>query len=375
MASKEFNRKKLFETMATARLDAIVASSPSNVTYTSGTYLDIPQVTFLVTTPGGNHQGLVVNEADAMYMRRDSSISDIRDYRWCNDNTEEARTAVELLAETLKDFGLARSRIGLEEDFMPVRQRAYLQKLLPDATLEDGSWALNETRIYKLPWEIETIRKAAYYTDKAIMTGFAQARVGDTERDLATAIQSYTLRFGARTFSHTVCSSGVQGTVVHAHPLDKPICLGEVVHVDFGGKFDGYATDLSRTAIVGKPTARQHFIHQTLWDAEQFMLDAMKPGARAKDLFAIGEGTLEKAGLKYPWGTLGHSNGLLVHEGFEITRTSERIIEAGMVLNVEPTHIEEGDGRYHIEDTVLVTDSGIEVLSNYYNSGEMFSIS
>lgn len=373
MPSREFNRTKLTQAMDSQGIDCVVATSPWNVTYTSGVYLNIPQVTFLVTTRDGR-QALVINEADAFFMRNDSSLSDIRDYRFSDTTAVAAERALDLLAQILGEFDLASGRIGLEEDVMPGGYEAYLAKLLPKALFKPGSWSLNEARIHKLPWEIEVFRDAAYYTDKAIMTGFAQARVGDTERDLATAIQSYVLRSGARTFSHTVCSAGLQSTVVHAHPLDKPIKPGEAIHVDFGGCFDGYSTDLSRTAVVGPPSQRQKDIYQILWDAQQEMFSMIRPGVVARQVYEANQNFFAKAGLRYPWGTIGHSTGLLVHEGFEITATSDRVLEAGMIINIEPTHIEAGDARYHIEDSVLITDRGVEVLSSFYNSNEMFVI-
>jgi Xaa-Pro aminopeptidase len=367
---RPYNRERLVAAMDELRLDAVIASSPWNVTYTAGVDLEVPQVTYLVTTRDGR-QGLVINEADAIFMRNDADLEDIRAYPLIDDI---AGAALELLAELLSDLGLESARIGIEDDFVSAAAHRRLEEVLAGATFTGGSSAFTEARIHKLPWEIDVIRRAAYSTDKAIITGFALARVGDTERDLATAIQSCALRFGARTFSHTVCSAGLQSTVVHAHPLEKPIRQGEAVHVDFGGRFEGYSIDLSRTAVVGPPIARQAFIHQTLWDAQQQMFAAIRPGVLAKEVFATGEACLERAGLSYPWATLGHSNGLLVHDGFEITRTSDRVLEAGMVLNIEPTHIEAGDARYHIEDTVLITEDGVDVLSSYYNSSEMYVI-
>lgn len=373
MPSREFNRAKLFDAMAEAGVDAVVASSPWNVTYTAGVYLDIPQPTFLVTTRDGR-QALIVNEADAYLMRSNSSVGDVRDYRIGESMAADADEAARMLRDVLTEMGLKSGRIGIEEDILSGRAERRLGELLPEAKLRPATRCFEEARMFKLPWEVEAFRKAAYYTDKAIMTGFAQARPGDTERDLAAAIQSLALRSGAQTLCHTVCSAGVQSTVVHAYPLDKPIRPGEAIHVDFGARFDGYSTDLSRTAMVGEPNARQRDIHNVLWDAEQAMLARIKPGLVARELYDLNGEIMARHGLANPWGTIGHSTGLRVHEGFDITASCERVLEPGMILNIEPTHIEKGDARYHIEDSVVVTDTGIEILSTYYNSNEMFVI-
>jgi Xaa-Pro aminopeptidase len=370
---RAYNHDRLRKAMQQTGVDAVIASSPWNVSYLSGISIDFSLLTFLVTTQDGR-QGLVINEADAYFLRNDSTIADIRDYPYSDTTAVAGGRSVAQLAEMLRDLGLTKAMLGLEAEFLPAFYRDALAALVPDAALSNGSAALNEARIFKTPDEIEIMRKAAYYTDKAIHTGFAWSRPGDTERDVANAMQSAVLRYGATAMSHTVCSAGVQSTVVHAHPLDKPIRSGEVIHVDFGGRFGGYQTDLSRNAVVGGPTPRQRAIYQHLWEIEQMLFERIRPGVVARELFREADQAFGRAGLKYPWGTLGHSTGLLVHEGFEITRTSERVIERGMVLNIEPTHIEPNDARYHIEDTILVTDRGVEVLSNYYDPKDMYVI-
>jgi Xaa-Pro aminopeptidase len=368
---RAYNAERLNRAMDAQGIDAVIASSPCNVSYLCGISIDFTLLTFLVTTRDGR-QGLVTNEADAYFLRNNTAIADIRDYPYSDTTAVAASKAIGESAGLLGDMGLTQSRLGLELDFLPALFRDRIAASTPDAALLDGTPAMNEARLVKTADEIAIIRAAAYYTDKAIHTGFALARPGDAERDVANAMQSAVLRYGATTLSHTVCSAGVQSTVVHAHPLDKPIVVGDVIHVDFGGSFDGYHTDLSRNAIVGEPSREQRDIYHRLWEIEQLLCAAIKPGVIARDLFRLSDEAFERAGLRHLWGTLGHSTGLLVHEGFEITRTSERVIEQGMVLNIEPTHIEPGDARYHIEDTLLVTETGIEVLSNYSDPREMY---
>lgn len=371
--SRDYNRDRLEQAMVNGDLDAVIASSPWNVSYLSGVSIDYTLLTFAVTTRDGQ-QGLVINEADAYFMRNDSNITEVRDYPYSDTTGEAASKSIICLGALLSDMGLAGSRLGIEADFLPALYRDELARIVPEAVISNGSPVLNEARIYKMPAEVEIMRRAAYFTDKAIRSGFTWARPGDTERDVANAMQSALLHYGATTMSHTVCSAGVQSTVVHAHPLDKPIVSGDVIHVDFGGRFEGYQTDLARNAVVGEPNARQKEIYQHLSDIQQMLFEYVKPGVVARDIFLTAEGFFTRAGLHYPWGTIGHSTGLLVHEGFEITRSSDRVIEAGMVLNLEPTHIESGDARYHIEDTVLVGSDGVEVLSNYASTKQMFVI-
>lgn len=376
--TRAYNAPKLNAEMDARGFDAIVASSPWNASYLSGISIREDRINFtnpifLVTARDGR-QGLVINEADASFVRNDSNLADVRSFPFSDTTAVAASAAIDVVVEMLEDMGLARSRLGTEDDFLPAAYRERLGEMLPDTTLGNGSAVLNEARIYKTADEIEIMRRAAYYTDKAIYMGFAQARPGDTERDIAAMIQYCMLRLGGSTMSHTVCSAGVQSTVVHALPLNKPVRVGEVIHVDFGGMFDAYQTDLSRNAIVGEPSPQQRNIYGTLSEIHQEILASIRPGVVARDIFRMADESFEARGLAYPWGTLGHSTGLLVHEGFEITRTSDRVIEVGMILNVEPTHIERDDARYHIEDTILVIEDGIEILSNYADTRSMYVI-
>lgn len=371
--ARAYNRDRLFAAMKDAELDAVVVSSPWNVSYLAGVSINFSLLTFAVTTADGR-QGLVINEADAYFMRNDSNIENVLDYPYSDTTQIAASKSIQQLALLADNMFLKGKRLGIEADFLPARYRDEVAAALPDAVLLDGGPALNEARIYKTAEEIEILRGAAYFTDKAIRAGFTWARPGDTERDVANAMQSAILHYGAKTLSHTVCSAGVQSTVVHAHPLDKPIVRGDVIHVDFGGSFEGYQTDLSRNAVVGEPSQRQREIYRGLYEVQLMLFDAVRPGAVAREIFAKADDYFSRLGLRYPWGTLGHSTGLLVHEGFEITRTSDRVIEAGMVLNLEPTHIEHGDARYHIEDTILVKDDGVELFSNFADTSDMFVI-
>ena len=100
----------------------------------------------------------------------------------------------------------------------------------------------------------------------------------------------------------------------------------------------------------------------------------MRPGVIANDVFELSEQLHQKVGLEYPWGTIGHSTGLSVHEGFELARGSEGVVQEGMIFQIEPSHIEQGDARYHIEDSVLVVEDGVELLTTFGNASEMFVI-
>jgi Xaa-Pro aminopeptidase len=368
------NSEGLKKAIAEAELDAVIATSPYNATYCGGNFIPRASLLVCILTTMTGQQASVINEADAHYFKEYSWIQDIRSFQYADTTLLANTNAIRLWVDLLKERGLSQGKIGLELMYLPAIYSEMLARLLPDATFKEAGQVFNQARLIKTPAEIELFRIAAYNTDKAIQTAFAMARPGDTEKDIAAQMQANTLRSGADALDHTVLSSGVQGTVVHAMPMAKPVQLGEVIHVDFGGVFAGYCTDLARNAVVGKPSPKQVSIYQRLCEIHHKLLDRVRPGVVGKDLFAFSEAEFAKAGLVYPWGTLGHSTGLLVHEGFEITKNQTMAFQPGMLINIEPTHIESGDARYHIEDTVLVTENGIETLSSFSNTGAMFEI-
>ena len=369
-----FDLERLKEGMKRSNLDAVVAVSPENVTYTGGAYVQIPILSSFVVTTASGSQGVVINEADAYFFRENSWIKDIRSFRYTANSTEANRNAVGLLAELLGDLDVDSARIGIEATFFPWTFAEETRRQVPKAKWEDAGDAFNYARLVKTPDEIALFRFAAYYTDKAIMTAFADARPGDTEKGLAAEMQAKVLRFGADQLSHAHVHSGIHSTVVHALSIEKPLEPGEVVHVDFGASFAGYNTDISRNAVVQEASSKQEEIYSKLWHIEEVLFDYVRPGVLGNDVFELSEKEFKKVGLVYPWGTIGHSTGLSVHEGFELARGSEGVVEEGMIFQIEPSHIEAGDARYHIEDSVLIVSDGVELLTEFGNKPEMFVI-
>lgn len=366
-----FNRERLLEVVAGAGLDGVVAVSPANITYTGGAWVPHPLLlSFVVTTASGD-QGVVINEADEYYFNEYSWIDDIRGFRFGPAAREDA---LSLLQELIADLGLGDARLGIELSQMSATAAEHVAGALSGVTLEDAHEVFEETRLVKTPAELDLMRLAVYCTDKAIQTAFAMCRPGATEKALATIMQSNVLELGADSTGHTHVHAGTHSTIVHTLSIERPIAPGEVVHVDFGAAFAGYMTDLSRNAVCETPSPRQREIYAQLYEIEQVLIAALKPGVVASEIFALATAEFERCGLVHPWGTLGHSTGLDVHEGFEFAEGADVVLEPGMVVCVEPSHIEAGDARYHIEDTLAITEDGAQLLSDFAPITELFPI-
>lgn len=369
-----FNFERLKEGMTQRGMDAVIAISTINLTYTGGSYMrPVTGWQRAVVTTQSGAQGLIINESDAIYFREYSWIDDIRGLR-ASGGPNTSQVWLEMVTEMLADMGLRDASIGIEQGHLPSSAMDSLRQALPNARWADCEDVFEYARLVKTPGEIDLFRLAADYTMKAIQVAWALSRPGDTEKTVAARMQAAVLELGADALTHCHLHSGAHGTITHSWPMEKRLEPGEVVHIDFGGIFGGYHTDLSRNAVVVAGTPRQDAIYRHLWETEQKLIEMVRPGLPVREMWDLCEREFNKAGLVYPWSMIGHSTGLDVHEGFEISSASDVILEPGMIINLEPTHIEPNDARYHVEDSVVVTETGYELLTDILNTPEMFVI-
>jgi Xaa-Pro aminopeptidase len=346
-----------------AGFEAVVACSQVNVIYTSGVYLgvDAGRPTFMVTTASGE-RAAVVNEADEKFVAE--YVPDVRAFPF---DGKEAETAAVLLRDILEEFGLSRRKVGIEFGALSRSLFDFISNASPHVDWSDAKAVLQRARLIKTQDEIELLSAAALATDRAISQAFESSDRSTTEKTLAARIQSNALFAGADGFSHTNVNAGVHSTLGHVTSLENVINPGEVVYVDFGGKFAGYCTDLARNAVMGTPSATQADLYDRMFQIHLRVIDWLRPGITGGEVYERGQVEYEKAGLEYPWGTFGHSIGLDIHEGFEFSVGSDQVLEPSMVVCFELTHTE-ADARYHVEDMVLITDDGAEILSNADNA-------
>ena len=353
-------------------LDVTVAVSGENFTYITDTLVlsheIIPERLCMVVVPGEGDLLALVCLPEARQIRQDTWISEIRTYVEFEDDP------LVVLAQLLVELGFSTARVGIEQRFLAVAYEQRLAAALPQAALADADGAFDRARSVKTPTEIEILSAAARHTEAAIHEAFQAARPGDTEKQVADDLTSRLLRAGA-TSRWIVLAAGANTVINHPYPSGKELTAGEILRVDVGGVFDGYQSDVARTAAVGRASDEQRSVYRRLRAIERETIAAARPGRRAGDLYEVCREAYDRHGLELSGAVIGHSLGVGLHENPILRAGDETELEPGMLFNVEPATVDSQGFLYHIEDLLLVTDDEPEILTTTMDTEELFVIS
>jgi len=238
--------------------------------------------------------------------------------------------------------------------------------------LVDASPLLWDLRMIKSDREVDALRKVCDATSKAFEKGFSALRPGMTERNLAGIIMAELALQTEELPGFVMVRSGpLKYGMVNVEPFEKTLNKGDIVVTDVGGTYKYYWSDFMRMACIGEPSADQKRLFAGELAAQQAGVDAIKPGIKLHEIFDACYNTLIESGLKEHVPGLervGHGVGLDMHEPPSIAKGSDTIARPNMVLTVEPIFWDQPDhtiGNFALEDVVLVTETGHEVLSAF----------
>ncbi len=248
--------------------------------------------------------------------------------------------------------------------------RAFLQftDALPEkVSLRAADGVVSRLRVIKDGVEVERIRAAAELLEGAYALVAGLGLHGRTEGEVAWAIERHLREAGASALSFdSIVASGIRGAFPHHTPTTDVIPDDTLVTVDIGCVVDGYCSDCTRTFAVGNPGPELREAYDVTLRAQVASLDAVRPGANGRDIDAIARDLITEAGHGDHFGHgLGHGVGMEIHEAPRLARTSEDVLEVGMIVTVEPGIYLPGIGGVRIEDLVVVTEGGHEVLTGY----------
>jgi Xaa-Pro aminopeptidase len=272
----------------------------------------------------------------------------------------------ESLAVQLRN--VAASRVGFEAAHLTVARLATWKGLAGSVEWVPTARLVERRRVVKDEWEIATLKQAAARLSEVAGLLGSHLALGVSERDVARAIDRDLDRagFSAPAFD-TIVASGPNSGLPHARPTDRRLAAGDLVVLDFGGVLDGYCVDLTRMAALRPLQADGKALFLAVRDAQAAALKAVAPGTAGSIVDAAARGVLEARGLGQAFlhGT-GHGLGLDVHEAPRLGPTGagvDEVLEPGMVCTVEPGAYVDGIGGARLEDDVLVTADGCEVLT------------
>ncbi|MBI4578833.1 MAG: aminopeptidase P family protein [Planctomycetes bacterium] len=257
-------------------------------------------------------------------------------------------------------------RVGLDPAHTSVSMQATLRKACRPSRLASAPRILEQMRIVKDPSEVAAIVRAAEIAQAAFRTVVRRIRIGMTERELATALLLEMLRRGASDASFPIIvAEGPASSLPHARAGDRKIRAGSAVLIDWGATVDHYRSDLTRVVFVRRIPPRFRRMYQNVLAAQAAGIEAVRPGAAFSQVDAQARGVLRRRGMHKAFSHgLGHGLGLDIHEAPRLARSSEGVLEPGMVVTVEPGVYFPGVGGVRIEDDVLVTDNGCRVLTD-----------
>jgi Xaa-Pro aminopeptidase len=337
--------------MAEAELDALLVGQPENRRYISGftgstAWLLISQDAAIIAT-------------DSRYWEQ--AQSECPDYALAQVRVRPELLLPEMLAQT------GARRVGFESQHATYAEVEACRTAAPDYEWIPAADLILELRAVKDEAEIAAMRRAIRLADEALAAALAQMRPGMMERDVAWLIESYMRTHGAQGASFdTIVACGPNGARPHARAGDAPIVAGEPVVIDMGAMLDGYCSDLTRTVCLGEPNDPERFwsVYQTVLRAQLAAEAAIAPGKSGREVDAVARDLIGAAGYGENFGHgLGHGVGLAIHESPRLSMHFDSALAAGHFVTVEPGIYLPGWGGVRIEDIVLVTADGVEVLT------------
>jgi Xaa-Pro aminopeptidase len=356
-------RDRLVRQLRRLQLPLLIVSNPLNVTYLTGFTGDS---SYLLLGP--EHLVLVSDGRYATQIEEECPALD----------TYIRATTGERMPEALqKVIGrMPFDRVGVESQSMSLAEYSDLQRRLPRVAMTATDGLVEELRQCKDAGEVAEIRRAIGMAERAFQMFRASLRPGDTEKEAADAMEQYLRRAGAESSAFaTIVGVGGRAALPHGRPSATTIPEQGLVLVDWGAAA-GYHSDLTRVLAIRRIPTKLRAAHEVVLRAQDRAIRSIRPGAVAKNIDAEARAVIEESGFGpfFNHGT-GHGIGLEIHEAPALRPNSDTVLKPGMVVTVEPGIYLPGLGGIRIEDDVLVTRDGCEVLSSLPRTLDELTIS
>ena len=273
--------------------------------------------------------------------------------------------------QALDDLNLRGKTLGIDGMTMRVTEWLAFQDIDPTLQVKPVERDLIRIRAHKLPDEVAAMRKAIAISEQALADLLQEVQPGMTEQQIGTRLQDLMSMGGAQGFAFdTLVQTGANSDNPHGHTTDRALQMNEFLLIDYGCKVDGYPSDITRTFCLGTPTAEMQRMYDVVLRANEAGKAAAGPGVPMEAVDIAARAVITEAGYgEYFTHRTGHGLGLDTHEPIpQIATGVKDLLEPGMVFTVEPGVYVPGVGGVRIEDDVLVTETGIDVLTSYPRS-------
>ena len=340
-------------------IDAAFVTTPDNVFYISG----------FDSNPHERLLGVMIfKEAEPFIICPQMEVPDALAAGWSYEAVGHTDTenAWDIVAKAIANRGVNISSMAIEKAHLTVERLEALIGIYPSARFERLDDKINAMRVIKSEDELEKLREAAKLADYAIEVGVSEIAEGKTEMEILNAIESAIKAKGYSMSFDTMVLAGEKSASPHGVPGDRKIQKGDFILFDLGVIYEGYCSDITRTVSFGEPTKAQIEIYETVRAANEAAIAAVKAGVKASELDKIARDVITEAGYgEYFTHRLGHGLGISVHEFPSINGANELVLEAGTVFTIEPGIYKSDVTGVRIEDDVVVTETGVEILTKY----------
>ncbi|MEG0381309.1 MAG: Xaa-Pro peptidase family protein [Kurthia sp.] len=340
-------------------VEAAFITTPDNVFYLSG-FLSNPHERLLGI--------MIFKDANPFLICPKMEVPDAQAAGWAFEvvGHDDHENAWEVLANAANKSVQALNSLAIEKSHLTVERLESIQRFYPNTTFTGIDQLLTDMRIVKSEDEIEKLREAAKLADFAIQVGCDELAEGKTELEVLSAIEAAVLKKGYYMSFDTMVLTGLNAASPHGTPGNTKIKKGDLVLFDLGVVYEGYCSDMTRTVAFGEPSADQKAVYEAVLAGNQAAIDLVKPGVRSMDLDKAARDVITSAGYgDYFTHRLGHGLGIGLHEIPSIHGTNELPLVEGMVFTIEPGIYKKDTAGVRIEDDLVVTANGAEILTSF----------
>ena len=349
---------RLKEWLKETKMDCVLLNDPENIAYYSGFKSDpheriLALVVFPFTDPFLFTPSLEIKDAE-------SSAWPFPVYGYLDNENPWL-----ILSKKIQEKSNHPTRFAIEKNFLTVERYEQLHYYFKNSQFLNVSEKIQEMKLIKDSDEIKRMVEAGKWADKALEIGFNSIKEGISEEDIVAEIEYQLKKQGIKEMSfETMVLTGDHAASPHGVPGARKIKKNDMVLFDLGVVYDGYTSDVTRTAVFGKPSKEAEKIYSIVLKAHQAAIAAVKPGVTAGELDKIARDIITNEGYgEYFTHRLGHGLGSNVHEYPSIMKDSELVIQEGMCFSIEPGIYVPSVAGVRIEDCLYVTNNGCELFT------------